>query len=243
MSGQDRQSHDPAIPALIAGGIGLAVLAQPGIFASAGEVEISKVPAKVREAALKVVPKAKWSEADHDQHDEHDSYELSGKDALGRAVIVSVSAEGKVTECRIEMPLTKVPKDVWKAVGKKFPKFEAMTAYQLRTDDELRGGDDGELSYEVSGTHAEDLLAILDVLPDGTIADLEQQIEVAEIPDNILAAVKEKLPKFQATTAYIHSEDGDVVNYQLTGRRGKNKKAEEVEAFVSADGKEVDIHE
>lgn len=240
---QKTHRHEPGVHMLIAGGLGLAMLAQRGGHAAAGEVEISKVPAKIRDAALKVVAKAKWSAAEQEQDDDHDAYELTGKDVAGRAVMVHVTAEGKVTECRTEVPLNKVPKEVWRSVAKKFPMFEAMTAYQLRTDDDLRSGDDGELNYEVSGLHAQDLIAILVVTPDGTISELEQQIAVADIPDTVLAAVKGKMPKFKVTTAYVISEDGDVVGHQLTGKRGKNKKSDEIEVFVSAGGQEIEFDE
>jgi len=234
---ETRQGLAWAIPV----GLGAALLSQTGL--QAADADVAKLPAKVRNAANAVAPGIKWSSADKERHEDQDVFELTGKNKAGQTVIVEVSEEAKVFEMRTAVPLADVPKTVWKAVAKKVPTFEAIIAYELRQGEELHDPKDGELTYEVSGVYGKEQQVILDITPDGEIAEMEKQVAVADVPKNVMAALKAKLPMLQVVTAFEQSEDGEVVGYQFTGRRGKDKKGKEVEVHVSADGEDIDIAE
>lgn len=230
-----------ALGALVAGGV--ATLMLPGESAVAAEAPLAKAPAKVRDAAKRVAPDVKWSGAEKLRDEDEDLFELTGKDGKDRDVIVVVTADGKAAEARRGVPVTDVPKEIWKVVAAKFPKFEAISAFEVRGGDDLSGPGDGELSYEVGGVYEKELHAILEISAEGEISHVERQIPLADVPKAVQTALKDKLPMFHPASVYEIFEEGEIVGYQYTGRRSKDKKAVEMDVFVSADGAEVDAEE
>lgn len=230
-----------AVRALALGGIA-AVVSRSRSPVAAAEVELAKVPPGIRDAAKQVVPAAKWSSADRDKEDGQDVYELAGEDGKGRKVVVAVAADGKVTEVRTAVPPTEVPRAAWEAVDRKFPAFEATSACEVRQGDDLRRPSyDDFRAYEVGGVYERDRRAIIEVTAEGEITEMEREVGVNVVPQPVTAALKGKMPKFQTATVYEVSEDGTVIGYQFEGKRPKDKK--DIDVFVSADGKAVEIEE
>ena len=118
------------------GGGGLASVGLFGLgsLARAGddEIDLDKVPAKVKKAADKAVPRAAWTSASRSVEDGEVTYELEGADAHKRYVWVEVTAEGTVNEVQAEIPFKEVPEVVKAALKGKMPRFLATTTYEVR---------------------------------------------------------------------------------------------------------------
>jgi hypothetical protein len=209
---------------------------------AAAEVEVAKVPAKVQDAVRQMVPSGKWSAADKSKDASQDVFELTGQDDKGRTVIVEVSADGKVTEMKTGILLTDVPLPAWEAVAQKVPTFEAITAYDLRQGDNLlKPSDEDFRGFEVGGVYSKDKQVIIEVTAEGEIGEMEKEIPLADVPKLVTAALKAKMPRFQAATVFELSEEGAVAGYIFEGRRPRDKTA--IDVFVSTDGKEIEIED
>ena len=71
---------------------------------------LAKVPAKVKEAASKALPRAKWTGASKSVEDGEVTYQLDGEDAAKHYVWVELTADAKVNELQFEIAIEKVPK-------------------------------------------------------------------------------------------------------------------------------------
>jgi len=230
----------PAIRALAAGAI-VTGLVRGRSHVAAADTIVAAIPSKVREAATRVIA-ARWTAGDKSKDGDQDLYELFGEDAKGRKVIAVVGGDGKVTELRTGIPPTEVPKAAWEAVAKKFPEFDANSVCEVRQGDDLSaGGKDDSRAYEVGGTYDNDRRALLEVTADGDITDIEREIAQGDVPKAVTAGLKRKIRTFQTSGVFEISEDGSVVGYQFVGKKPKDKK--EIDVFVSADGKEVEVEE
>ena len=123
------------------------VLALAGVLAFAcgtvhgedEEVGLEAVPVAARRAAGRAVPDAKWAKAWKVAEPGPASYELSGSDASGDDVGVTVTAAGEVTEVEHEIELTRVPKVVRAALRAKLPKFKPQEALSVRRAGQIVG--------------------------------------------------------------------------------------------------------
>jgi hypothetical protein len=106
----------------------------PAIGADGEKLDLAKVPAKVKEAAAKAVPKTKWTGASKSVEDGTLTYELQGEDAGEHYVSVELTADGKVNEIDLEIAIAKVPSVVTTALKKKLPRFQVATAYEARQE-------------------------------------------------------------------------------------------------------------
>ena len=107
--------------------------------AATDEIDLAKVPAKVRRAADLAVPGAKWSTAFKDEEDGETYFELEGKDRRQRVVTVEVSADGEVNEVETEMPLAEVRESVQATLKKRLPRFKVATVYEVREGGKMVG--------------------------------------------------------------------------------------------------------
>ena len=73
------------------------------------KIDLAKVPAKVKEAASKALPKAKWTGASKSEEDGKVTYELEGEDAAKHYVWVELTADAKVNEVGSEIAFGAVP--------------------------------------------------------------------------------------------------------------------------------------
>ncbi len=136
---------------------------------TAEDIDLKKVPAVVRKAADKAVPKAKWESATKETEDKKEFwYELEGKDAKGRYVHVTVSTDGTVDEVSTEIEFKDAAKVVKDALKAKFPKFKVDTSYEIRKDEKIE-------RFDFEGKRPKDKEEItISVSPDG------KSVEVAE---------------------------------------------------------------
>ena len=129
-------SRRQVLRALTGGGLAAGLLAGAAARAADDddEIDLAKVPAKVKEAASKAVPHAKWESASKSVEDGETTYTLEGTDAKGRSVSVDVEEDGTVDEVQTEVPMNQVPRLVQRALKAKQPRFKATTVYEVREE-------------------------------------------------------------------------------------------------------------
>lgn len=133
-----------------------------------------------------------------------------------------------------EVPLAKVPDVVRKAADKAVAGAKWSAAYMDRDDD-------GAVVYELDGTDPKGRDVIVEITAAGKMKEIETEIPIPDIPAGVQQALKAKMPRFKATAAFEVSRGGKVAGYSFEGRRPRDK--EDIDVFVSADGKLVEIEE
>ena len=127
------------------------------------DLELSKVPAKVRKAAEKEIPGGKFESASTQI-----VYELEGKDAKGRAVTVEVDEEGEVGEVNTELAVKDVPEAVMSALKAKMPKFKIESVFESKQEGKVQG-------YSFEGKRPRDKEEIgVFVSPDGKTIEIDE---------------------------------------------------------------------
>jgi len=199
-------------------------------------LDVSKVPPKIREAANHVVKGAKWTVA----HRTSSHFELEGKDSRDHDVSVEITIDGKVTGVDRKIDVKDVPSNVMKAVTAKFPKFEATRVHEVYTGTDIRELEKADLTYELDGTGAKGHEVTVTLTAEGKVVDIKREVELKAVPKVVMEALEKKYPKFKPTLAHSVSEGEGVTGYLFVG--DFRKEAKEMLVFVSADGKEVEMH-
>jgi hypothetical protein len=137
------------------GRYGIVALSVAGLLAAVAmargddeAIKLSDVPAAVRKAADKAAPKATWTGATKETDEGKTIYSLSGTIPVGgedREVAVDVTAEGKVLEVEVQIPLKSVDPRILGLVKAKYPKFQPEGAASASRAGRL-------LAYVLSGT-------------------------------------------------------------------------------------------
>jgi hypothetical protein len=156
--------------ALAAGGVAAGNLLRGGVAFGAGseEIDLAKVPAKVKEGAGKAVPGAKWTGATKYVYGGEVSYELEGEDASKKKVWVDLTPEGEVNEVSSLIESGKVPEVVAAALKKRMPRFAVSTSYEARKDGKVVG-------YYFDGKRPRDKEEItVSVSPDGKEIEIDE---------------------------------------------------------------------
>jgi uncharacterized membrane protein YkoI len=102
-----------------------------------------------------------------------------------------------------------------------------VTFEQVQMDD-----DEGTETYEFSGKMANGMQLEVDVLADGTLEEIEEQINASEVPEPVMAALNQNLPGFAPEMAEKSTRPNDLVVYEFEGTH--DGKAIDVE--INADG-------
>jgi len=105
------------------------------------EIPLAKVPAVVRKAADKAVTGATWTTAYLVRDEEKSFYELEGKIAKGRVVIVTITPDGIAEDVTTEIPVKEVPESVMAALKAKYPRFKSKVAFEISEDGKVTGYD------------------------------------------------------------------------------------------------------
>lgn len=119
-------------------------------------IDLTKVPATVKEAADKAVPGVTWHHASKETEEGKTIYELTGKYTHGRAVEVEVTPKGEVIEVETAIPLREVPKVALDAFKAEYPHLKATGAEsvaeggQVVAYDILTRKDHKSVEYRVS---------------------------------------------------------------------------------------------
>jgi uncharacterized membrane protein YkoI len=141
--------------------------------------------------------------------------------------LVGTTASGRADEEKV--PLDKLPRAVAEAVKKRFPEAE-MTSAEKETKD-------GKTVYEVAIKNKGQNIEVT-TTPDGTITEIERQIEPKDLPRAVAEALDRKYPK--ATLKMIEEvvvvKDGkeDPAYYEVLLVTAGDKK---LEVSVTPEGK------
>jgi hypothetical protein len=151
----------------LASGLLLAGLtARPAFSSEDGPIDMAKVPAAVKKAAEKAVPGGKLTKAATETEDGKTIYELSGTDAKGHEVDVSLTAEAVVIEVETVIPMSEVPKVVSDALKAKAKEITISKAETVTKEGKIT-------AYEFAGKNAAGKSVEVSVTPDGKTVKVE----------------------------------------------------------------------
>ena len=116
----------------------------------------------------------------------------------------------------------------------------AMTAARAAAGDvELTVGntetEGSKTVYELRGRMTDGMMLEVDVFADGTIEEVEREIDPAEVPKAVMEAVRAKYPGFRASRVEANVRDDQVVEYNIEGQAGGTT----FDVEVTADGSDV----
>src|SRR5262245_30460456 len=148
--------------------VGTTLQGTVALAATNDEIALDRVPAKVKEAASKAIPGAKWTGANKSVEDGETVYTLEGEDAAKTHVWVDVTADAEITEVGSEIDLAKVPPVVAEALKTTLPQFKVSSAYEARLDGKV-------IRYYFDGKRPRDKEEIaVSVSPDGKSVKIEE---------------------------------------------------------------------
>lgn len=99
-------------------------------------IALTNLPEIVRKAGDKAVPNAKWNKAVKDTDRKDTQYDISGIDAKGRNVCVTVEPNGDIDEIETEIKAQNTPKTVMAALKGRLPNFKISAVYEIRNDED-----------------------------------------------------------------------------------------------------------
>jgi len=242
MSGDHIADRRTALGLLAGGGIVAAVsLAADPAQGAEENMELSKVPKAVMEAAERILPKGTWQSAVKVLDSDKTAYELDGSDGKGRDVTVMISAEGKVVEVETELKKPDaVPAKVLDAIKEKWPRFTPTETHEIRQGNDLQGAKDGDYVYDMRGTIAKGRDIQVQVSAAGVILESVVEVPLARVPAVVTEALKKARPKFQIGTAYALHEGDKLIGYHFEGEGAKGRDRT---ISVTPDGKQVEVVE
>ena len=207
--------------------LGLVGFASPAARADEMRVALKDVPDAVREAAQRAAPDTRWVKATKETDDDETSYVVKGASAKNLKVSVSINGDGSVEEVESALSLSELPKDVAHIV-KSLPDYLWDSGNQTVHDNET--------SYELYGSDLEDREVTLSIDAEGK-AMLHTTLKIEEVPADVSAALKARLPNFAPESVVSIADKGVVVRYEFEGK-GLD---DESKVTVSADGKTIKV--
>ncbi len=126
------------------------------------DIALANLPEIIRNAADKVIPNAKWNKAVKDTDGKDTWYDISGIDAKGRKICVTVEPNGDIDEIETEIKSQNTPKSVMAALKGRLPNFKISAVYEIRNDEDkitrydfdgkrLKDKEDVTISFTVDG--------------------------------------------------------------------------------------------
>lgn len=92
--------------------------------------------------------------------------------------------------------------------------------------------DEGTETYELTGKLASGKQVEVDVLADGTIEEVEEEIDAAAVPAEVQATLDKELAGFASTMIEKSTRPNGVVVYEFEGQHD----GKEIDAEINADG-------
>ena len=92
--------------------------------------------------------------------------------------------------------------------------------------------DEGTMTYELAGKMANGLMLEIDVLEDGTIEEIEEQIELSALPAAVKTTLDAELAGFAPTFVEKSTRPDGAVIYEFEGTH----EGKEIDAEINADG-------
>jgi len=91
--------------------------------------------------------------------------------------------------------------------------------------------EEGTKTYELSGKMQNGMMLEIDVLEDGTVEEVEEEVEMTAVPDAVKAALETNLKGFKPAMAE-KSTRADMVVYEFEGAHG----GKEIDVEIHEDG-------
>ena len=114
------------------------------------DIALANLPEIIRNAADKVIPNAKWNKAVKDTDGKDTWYDISGIDAKGRKICVTVEPNGDIDEIETEIKAQNTSKSVMAALKGRLPNFKISAVYEIRNDE------DKVMKYDFDGKRLKD---------------------------------------------------------------------------------------
>ena len=114
------------------------------------DIALANLPEIIRNAADKAIPNAKWNKVVKDTDGKNTWYEVSGMDAKGRKICVTVEPNGDIEEIETEIKAQNTPKSVMTALRGRLPNFKITAVYEIRDDQ------DKVIRYDIDGKRPRD---------------------------------------------------------------------------------------
>ena len=92
--------------------------------------------------------------------------------------------------------------------------------------------DEGTDTYELSGKMANGMAFEVDVLADGTLEEIEEQVEFSAVPEAVRTTLGQNLSGFEPTVSEKSTRPNDVVIYEFEGTH----EGKEIDVEINADG-------
>lgn len=99
--------------------------------------------------------------------------------------------------------------------------------------------DEGTETYEFSGEMESGMMLEVDVLADGTIEEIEEEIEMSAVPEAVSTTLMENLEGFEPTTVEKSTREGDMVVYEFEGM----SDGQEIDVEINEDGSNYTMNE
>jgi hypothetical protein len=114
------------------------------------DIALANLPDIIRKASDKAAPNAKWNKAVKDTDGKDTWYDISGIDAKGRKICVTVEPNGDIDEIETEIKAQNTPKSVMAALKERLPNFKISAVYEIRNDE------DKVMKYDFDGKRLKD---------------------------------------------------------------------------------------
>ena len=126
------------------------------------DIALANHPEIIRTAADKAIPNAKWNKVVKDTDGKDTWYDISGIDAKGGKICVTVEPNGDIDEIETEIKSQNTPKSVMAALKERLPNFKISAVYEIRNDEDkvmrydfdgkrLKDKEDVTISFTVDG--------------------------------------------------------------------------------------------
>ena len=100
--------------------------------------------------------------------------------------------------------------------------------------------DDGTATYELSGKGADGKMIEIDVLRDGRIEEVEQEITMEAVPEAVKKLMTKHMPNFKADKVEKSTRPNFEVYYEFDGQNGEGQ---ELDVEIRSDGKRIIIQD
>jgi hypothetical protein len=145
-------------------------------------------------------------------------------------------AGGAADAADTKTPLKDVPDKIKDAASRAAPKAQWIEAFKVE--------EEGKLAFELDGTDPKNREITVLVTADGKAIEVETELRNKKVPDNVLAAVRDRWPKFELDEAYeirhgenLQGRDDGAISYDLKGNIVKDRY---LRVEVSAAGKFIE---
>jgi uncharacterized membrane protein YkoI len=149
----------------------------------------------------------------------------------GLAAFALVAAIALADDKAEKIPPDKLPAKIADAIKGRFPKAEITSAEKEK--------EDGKIVYDIE-LKSEGRKYEMDILEDGTIIEIEKEVDVNKLPEGATKTIEDKYPKCKILEAMevnkVEGKKETPIHYEVTIETAEKKKKE---VILALDGKSV----